>query len=86
MGFITVDLRAAGLTHAKGKSDGCGGEHDIDEKFVVADVTGRVHADDLGPVLQALHEQAHPDGAAYFENCLEPACAGARELLDADGS
>lgn len=39
MGTLTVDLKAAGLTHAKGKSDNCGGEHDVDEVHVTG-VTG----------------------------------------------
>lgn len=85
MGTVTVDLKAAGLTHAPGKSDKCGGYHEVDETCVSADLAtaGWVPADGLEKVLQALHEQAHPDGTAYWENCLEYACAGARELLNA---
>ncbi len=86
MGTVTVDLKAAGLTHAPGKSDKCSGEHEVDEKFVTADLAAAdwVPADGLGKVLQALHEQAHPDGTAYWENCREPACADARYLLNGE--
>lgn len=88
MGTVTVDLKGAGLTHAPGKSDKCGGEHEVDEMFVTASLAASdwVPADGLEKVLQALHEQAHPDGSAYWDNCLEPACADAWQLLNADDS
>jgi hypothetical protein len=82
--MVTVDLKAAGLTHAPGKSDKCDGQHEVDEEFVSIDpgTAGLVDADGLEKVLQALHEQAHPAGTAYWENCREPACTDARELLN----
>jgi hypothetical protein len=83
MGSVVVDLKAAGLTHAPGKSDKCDGQHEVDEEFLTdADITDAVLADGLEKVLQALHELAHPASSAYWENCLEPACADARELLN----
>ena len=84
MGFVVVDLKAAGLTHATGKSDKCDGRHEVDEEFLTdVDIAGLVDAYGLGKVLQALHEQAHPGSSVYWENCLEPACADARELFNA---
>jgi hypothetical protein len=81
MSTITIDLEAAGLTHAKGKSDKCNGEHGIDMLSVLlTDDSGLVRPDDLAPLLQALHEQAHPEGAAYWQNCRERGCAEMREL------
>lgn len=57
----------------------------LDEEFVTVSLAADwVPAGGLEKVLQALHEQAHPDGAAYRENCLEPACADAWRLLNAD--
>jgi hypothetical protein len=83
MGTLTVDLKAAGLTHAKGRSDNCGGEHAVDEVHVTG-VTGAgwVPADGLEALFQRFHEAAHPDGSAYWENCREAACADAGELLN----
>jgi hypothetical protein len=82
MGSVTVDLKAAGLTHAPGKSDKCDGQHEVDKEFLTdVGITDVPLADALEKVLQALHEQAHPDSSAYWENCLEPACTDARELL-----
>lgn len=73
---VTINLTAAGLTHTKGKSDYCGGEHDVPVSAVVyIDDPDWLPADDVTPVLQALHEQAHPDGAAYWQNCRERGCA-----------
>lgn len=83
MGTVTVNLQAAGLTHAKGQSDRCDGEHDIDIASVVYITDpGWVPAGGLTAVLQALHEQAHPHGTAYWDNCGEPACTAARDLLN----
>jgi hypothetical protein len=83
MGTVTVNLQAAGLTHAKGQSDRCDGEHDIDIAAVVY-ITDPdwVPVGGLPAVLQALHEQAHPRGTAYWDNCTEPACAAAQGLLN----
>lgn len=82
MATITVDLAAAGLTHAKGKSDKCAGEHDIGWVSVTSwENDELVIAGDLDPVLQALHEQAHPDGTARWEYCRERGCTDAAELL-----
>ena len=83
MGTVTIDLEAAGLTHARGKSDRCdGGRHDVDMASVVSlDDPGWTPTDGLPAVFQALHEQAHPEGAAYWENCREPGCSEAHDLL-----
>lgn len=74
---ITIDLAAAGLTHAKGKSDKCGTDgHDVDWLSVTTwENPDLVETDAVATVLQTLHEQAHPDGAAYFQNCRERGCA-----------
>ena len=83
MATITVDLEAAGLTHARGKSDRCNGEHDIDVLSVTSiDDPDLTRVSELIPVLQLLHEQAHPDGTAYWYNCRESGCTEAIELLD----
>ena len=76
---ITVDLAAAGLTHAKGKSDRCGTDgHDIPWDAVTGwDNPDLTDAAAIAPALQSLHEQAHPHGAAYWQNCREPGCAEA---------
>jgi hypothetical protein len=80
-GVITVDLAAAGLTHARGASDKCGGKHDVDMRSVT-DVSscGLVDPEDFGPVLQALHEQAHPGGTRWWGSCRERGCVDAAEL------
>ena len=83
MSTITVSLEAAGLTHARGKSDKCNGEHDIDMLSVVSlDSPDWLPADGLSAVLQLLHEQAHPEGTAYWENCTERGCADAAEIYE----
>ena len=80
---ITIDLKAAGLTHAKGKSDRCGTDgHDIAWTAVTAwENPDLADTAAIAPALQVLHEQAHPDGAAYAENCREPGCAEIADLL-----
>jgi len=83
MATMTIDLEAAGLTHAKGKSDKCNGEHDIDMLSVTAiDDPDLVRVSHLVPVLQLLHEQAHPEGTAYWHNCRESGCTEVSELLE----
>ena len=85
MGTVTIDLAAAGLTHAKGKSDRCDGEHDVDMLSVTSlDDPDWTPAGGLPAVFQVLHEQAHPEGAAYWQNCREPGCAEAYDLLNGD--
>lgn len=78
MGTITVDLEAAGLTHAKGKSDRCNGQHDVDMLSVVSvDDESLTWADLVGPAIQRLHEQAHCQdgkGTLSWEKCREPGC------------
>ena len=88
MGTITIDLKAAGLTHAKGKSDRCDdGKHDVDMAAVTAiDDPDWTETAGLPAILQALHAQAHPDGAAYWDNCMLPGCAEAYDLLTPEGS
>ena len=80
MSTVTVDLKAAGLTHVKGKSDSCDGEHAIDGEHVTG-LAGLVPADGLEELFQRFHEQAHPEGTAYWENCQEFACQDAAGLL-----
>jgi hypothetical protein len=77
MASVTIDLKAAGLTHAPGKSDRCGQDgHDIPWEAVTGwDNPDLLDADEIAPALQKLHEQAHPDGAAYWQNCRERGCA-----------
>ena len=60
---------------------GATGEHDID-MLSVSDYgeSGLVEPASLVPVLQLLHEQAHPDGTAYWYNCRESGCTEATEL------
>ena len=82
---VSIDLKEAGLTHAKGKADGCDGMHTVEARHVTIDLAaaGLVPADELwdhGKVLQNLHEQAHPEGAQFWENCREPGCAEAADL------
>jgi hypothetical protein len=85
MGTVTVNLQAAGLTHAKSQSDLCDGEHDIDIASVVYITDpGWVPAEELADVLQALHVQAHPQGTAYWDKCCEPSCRAAQDLLSDD--
>jgi hypothetical protein len=82
-GTVTVDLKAAGLTHASGKSDKCDGSHVIGFEAVTdVDDPESVTADGLAAVLQSLHEQAHPRGCAYRVNCREPGCREANELTE----
>lgn len=82
MGTVTVSLKAAGLAHAAGKSDNCGGWHDISEEHVTGTAgSSWVPADGLKELFQQLHEQAHPGGAVYLENCREPACEDAYAVL-----
>ena len=84
MGTITIDLTAAGLTHAKGKSDRCGTDgHDVDMTAVTAvDDPDWTETAGLPAIFQALHAQAHPDGTRYWENCRGPGCAEAAALLE----
>lgn len=84
---VVIDLKEAGLTHSKGKADGCDGNHTVAEAAVTIDLdkAGLVPASELpdfGKVLQALHEQAHPEGTAFWENCRERGCAEAAELWE----
>jgi len=87
MATVTVDLAAAGLTHAKGRSDRCGtGGHDIAWTAVTDwENPDLVDVADVTPVLQALHEQAHPDGPAYWENCRLRGCAEAADVIAGEG-
>jgi hypothetical protein len=82
MASVTVDLAAAGLTHAKGKSDRCGTDgHDIDWTAIKDwENPDLIDFDAIGPALQALHEQAHPRGAAFWQNCRDPGCLELSDL------
>jgi hypothetical protein len=83
MATVTISLEAAGLTHAKGKSDRCNGEHDVDMLSVIAlDSPDWTATAGLPAVFQALHEQAHPDGPAYWDNCMLRGCAEAYDLMN----
>jgi hypothetical protein len=78
MASVTIDLAAAGLTHAPGKSDRCdkADGHDIDWLAITSwDNPELREVAEVSAALQALHEQAHPHGAAYWQNCREPGCA-----------
>jgi hypothetical protein len=82
--IITVNLAAAGLTHAQGRSDRCqGGLHDIDMDAAVTDTSesGLVDPAGLTGALQTLHRAAHPDGTASWEFCREPGCTELAEFL-----
>lgn len=81
---VIIDLKAAGLTHSPGKADGCEGRHRVPGEHVAIDLdeaglVPRHELPDVAAVLQALHEQAHPDGTRWWESCRERGCA------DADG-
>jgi hypothetical protein len=83
MATVTINLAAAGLTHARGQSDGCGDNgHDIPWTAVKGwDNRDLIDAADLTPILQALHEQAHPGGTADWMFCRQPGCADAYDLI-----
>ena len=82
---MTINLGAAGLTHARGKSDRCDGEHDVDMVAVTAlNSPDWTDADALPGIFQVLHKQAHPDGTEFWDNCREPGCAQAYDLLNGD--
>lgn len=84
---VTISLKSAGLTHAAGKSDKCDGEHDVPMTAVTClDDPGWTETDKLPDIFQALHAQAHPDGAAWWDSCREPGCAEAYDLLTEKGS
>jgi hypothetical protein len=81
---VLIDLKEAGLTHSPGKGDGCGGNHVVPAEAVTIDLAeaGLVAAEDLpdiGAALQALHEQAHPDGTLSWLQCRERGCADAAD-------
>jgi hypothetical protein len=80
---VMIDLKEAGLRHAPGETDGCGGMH-----YVEIDLEGAgLHHDEDCPrgdpdgdhamALQRLHEIAHPQGTLYVEYCREPECLDA---------
>ena len=82
---LTVDLGKLGLEHASGSECRCDGKaHAVTVTVNLDD--HELHADgECGipagtqEAAQALHELAHPQGTAYFENCPEPACRDVRE-------
>lgn len=78
---LVVSLKDLRLRHAPGSGCTCRGlAHEISVAIDPAD--HELHSDydctQPGPldagVLQALHEQAHPEGTAYAENCRERGC------------
>lgn len=78
---VELDLRELGLQHRPGSGCGCKGRaHPVSVGFD-PEGHGFIHESDTAAwdaeVLQVLHEQAHPDGVLYAENCREPGCADA---------
>lgn len=80
--IVHVNLRDAGLRHAPGKGGCCdGSDHglgvDIEEPDIerIIDRYADPYTDIDDDVLQALHEQAHPDGSLYWQNCRERGCS-----------
>lgn len=82
---LVVDLGKLGLAHAPDSECKCGGKaHEMTVTVSLEDHELHMSGECEPPLpaeeaLQALHEQAHPDGAAYFENCQELACRAVRE-------
>jgi hypothetical protein len=72
-----IDLRKAGLAHARGKSDKCDGIHTTE-----VEIESLFDPDILDAALQKLHELAHPRGTVYVSNCQESCC---RDALGAIG-
>jgi hypothetical protein len=81
---VTLDLAELGLRHSKAGCR-CGGKHEVSigiqpvrHGFLPLDeVPG--YAGFTDEVIQALHEQAHPDGTIYAESCRERGCLQAAE-------
>jgi hypothetical protein len=79
---VTLDLAALGLAHAPGSTCECKGkahpvtisiEPEQHELHLDADCPAD-RADAVETVFQSLHEQAHPEGAVFAENCRERGC------------
>jgi len=87
---VEVSLREQGLRHAPGQKccDGCAHlmsvqVSDSDIELIVARFGPRYapfDGEDEAGVLQALHEQVHPDGAVFWANCRERGCREAGEI------
>jgi hypothetical protein len=82
---LVVNLDKLGLAHAPGSECKCSGKaHELTVTVRLEDHELHMDGECEPPLsaegsLQALHEQAHPAGTAYFENCREPACREIRE-------
>lgn len=84
---LIINLKDQGLAHADGSGCGCNGEHDL---TVAVDLEAHeLHPDYecevpalTAEAVQRLHEQAHPKGTAYAENCREPACQDALQAVN----
>ena len=85
----TIDLREQGLRHAPGEVCCDGRDHamsvQVSEKDIelIVERFGPVFTpldDRMAEVLQALHEQAHPESTLSWENCRERGCREAGEL------
>jgi hypothetical protein len=78
---IVINLADAGLAHAKGKSDRCGGEHTLDmDAITEIEITGLMPQDRFYEVMQTMHEQAHPHGTVFWDKCTERGCKEAQDL------
>jgi hypothetical protein len=84
---VIVDLREQGLRHAPGHKCCDNRRHQMSVPVTESDID--LIVDRFGPdlpffdedeVLQALHEQAHPDGTMFWKNCRERGCREAGDL------
>jgi hypothetical protein len=87
---VQLDLEALGLRHAEGSTCPCAVgddghqvvlEIDLEDHGLHDEADCRADILETEGTLQSLHEQAHPKGAVYAENCREPGCVDARRLL-----
>jgi hypothetical protein len=78
---LTLDLHDLGLQHGRGAGCQCRGlAHRV--TIFIDPAQHDLHRDDDCPadtplaaeLLQALHEQAHPEGTVFAENCRERGC------------
>jgi hypothetical protein len=86
---VTLNLAALGLAHHPDSTCPCDGTvHPVAVPFNPGELglhqdyeCPSDRADAAEAVLQELHEQAHPEGAVFAENCREPGCIDARDPL-----
>lgn len=74
--YITLDLKELGLTHARGKSDKCGGSHEIHIDPDKIEYEGDDPADipAAQAALQRFHEKLHPGGSVFAGDCWDDDC------------